>query len=115
MERDPAMERERQACHQAAMARDPSCPALTIPRLAFGEQLTLWSARRVHASTQCDAATEADAAAGRREVLARVGRELGVALRTVCRGTKITANPEEAGKWAEDVGWSRGCGAILGR
>ena len=31
-----------------------------------------------------------------------------------CRGTKITANPEEAGKWAEDVGWSRGCGAILG-
>ena len=82
MEQNAAMERERLACRQTSTKRGPSWPALTIPRLAFGEQLTLWSARRVHASAQCDAASEADAASGRREVLARVGKELGVALRT---------------------------------
>ena len=74
------MERE---CHtHRAAAGGSSPPALTIPRLAFAEQLVLWSARRLHAASRCDAATEEDARASRREVLARVGKELGVALRT---------------------------------
>ena len=74
------MERE---CHaHRAAARGSAGAALTIPRLAFAEQLVLWSARRLHAASRCDAATGDDARARRREVLARIGKELGVALRT---------------------------------
>lgn len=52
----------------------------TVPRLSFGEQLVLWSARRFSALEYCNAGSEAEFRAHRQEVVARVGRELDVAL-----------------------------------
>lgn len=56
-------------------------PGATIPRLTFPEQLVLWSARRFAAAGQGAVATETDASACREAIRARVGGELGVALR----------------------------------
>ena len=67
---------------RAPKARHPSTgPGMTVPRLTFAEQLVLWSARRLSAAGLGAAATETEASACRQDVLARVGGELGVALR----------------------------------
>ena len=61
--------------------RHPSTgPGMTVPRLTFAEQLVLWSSRRLAAAGLDAAATETEASTCRRDVLARVGGELGVAL-----------------------------------
>ena len=59
--------------------RRPAGPGRTIPRLTFAEQLVLWSARRMATLDHGAAATESEASACRRDVLARVAGELGAA------------------------------------
>ena len=65
---------------QVPAPRRRTGPGITIPRLTFAEQLVLWSARRLAVVAHGAAATETEAATCRRDVLARVGGELGVAL-----------------------------------
>ncbi len=65
----------------ARMQHRATAPGMTIPRLAFAEQLVLWCARRLAAVGHDAAATEGEASARRRAVRERVGAELGVALR----------------------------------
>ncbi len=71
----------------------PTGPGRTIPRLTFAEQLVLWSARRLATADHGAAATESEAAACRRDVLARVAGELSVAL---CPSGGPTAGLEAA-------------------
>ena len=73
--------------------RRPTGPGRTIPRLTFAEQLVLWSARRLATADHGAAATESEAAACRRDVLARVAGELSVAL---CPSGGPTAGLEAA-------------------
>lgn len=61
--------------------RRPTGPGMTIPRLTFAEQLVLWSARRLAAAGHGSAAIETESVDCRKDVLARVTGELGVALR----------------------------------
>ena len=78
----------------APKARHPSTgPGMTVPRLTFAEQLVLWSARRLSAAGLGGAATETEASACRKDVLARVEGELGVAL---CPTGGPTAGSEAA-------------------
>ena len=73
--------------------RRPTGPGRTIPRLTFAEQLVLWSARRLATADHGAAGTESEAAACRRDVLARVAGELSVAL---CPSGGPTAGLEAA-------------------
>ena len=66
---------------EVAAPRRSTAPGTTIPRLTFAEQLVLWSARRLAPAGLGVPATETEASACRRDIRARVGGELGVALR----------------------------------
>ena len=81
-----------QDVEQRAMRR-PSGPGKTVPRLTFAEQLVLWSARRLATADLGAAGTENEAAASRKDVLARVAGELAVAL---CPAGGPTAGLEAA-------------------
>ena len=57
---------------EARTSRGPTGAGMTIPRLTFAEQLVLWSARRLAAVGHGAAATETEASACRKDVLAGV-------------------------------------------